>query len=107
MCNRAGPHAVAEVTTTGINYTKLSGPCFIATAAWGSALEPTVGAMRHARDQLLAELPLFAVAADLYGRSGPAAAGALQRATPPGCSPASCWAPSATTAEARRTPAPK
>ena len=79
VCNRPGPHAVAEVTTTAINYTKLSGPCFIATAAWGSALEPTVAAMRRARDQLLGEVPLFAVAADLYGRSGPAAAGVLER----------------------------
>ena len=78
VCNRAGPHAVAEVTTTRINYTQLSGPCFIATAAWGSALEPTVAAMRRARNQLLAEVPLFAVAADLYGRSGPAAAGVLE-----------------------------
>ena len=31
--------------------------CFIATAAWGSALEPTVAAMRRARDQLLADAP--------------------------------------------------
>jgi hypothetical protein len=84
-CNRAGPHAVAELTTTRINYTQLppfnplKGDCFIATAAWGSGLEPTVGAMRRARDQLLAEVPLFAVAADLYGRSGPVAAGVLKR----------------------------
>ncbi len=78
-CNRSGPHVVAEFTTTRINYTQLSGPCFIATAAWGSALEPTVSAMRHARNQLLAEVPLFAVAADLYTRSGPAAAGVLKR----------------------------
>ena len=35
--------------------------------------------MRRARNQLLAEVPLFAVAADLYGRSGPAAAGVLKR----------------------------
>jgi hypothetical protein len=84
-CNRAGPHAVAELDTTRINFTQLpkfnpfKGDCFIATAAWGSALEPTVGAMRRARDQLLAEVPLFAVAADLYGRSGPVAASVLRR----------------------------
>jgi len=35
--------------------------------------------MRRARNQLLAEVPLFAVAADLYTRSGPAAAGVLRR----------------------------
>ena len=42
-------------------------------------MEPTVVAMRRARNRLLAEVPLFAVAADLYGRSGPAAADVLQR----------------------------
>jgi hypothetical protein len=35
--------------------------------------------MRHARDRLLVEVPLFAVAADIYGRSGPAAAAVLRR----------------------------
>jgi hypothetical protein len=35
--------------------------------------------MRQSRDRLLAEVPLFAVAADLYGRSGPAAASVLRR----------------------------
>jgi hypothetical protein len=86
-CNRAGPHAVAEVTTTKINFTQLPPislnpahpQCFIATAAWGSAMEPAVRAMRHARDRLLVEVPLFAVAADIYGRSGPAAAAVLRR----------------------------
>jgi hypothetical protein len=78
-CNRAGPHAVAEITTSKVNYTQLPDGCFIATAAWGSTLEPTVAAMRRARDQLLAEVPLFAVAADLYGRSGPPVAGVLGR----------------------------
>ena len=35
--------------------------------------------MRRARNQLLVEVPLFSVAANLYGRSGPAAAGVLKR----------------------------
>ena len=83
-----------------INYTKLSGPCFIATAAWGSALEPTVAAMRRARDQLLAEVPLFAVAADLYGRSGPAAAGVLRRSDTARVLARQLLGPLATTAEA-------
>jgi hypothetical protein len=78
-CNRPGPHAVAEVTTTRVNYTQLPSGCFIATAAWGSAMEPAVIAMRHARDRLLVEVPLFAVAADLYARSGPAASDVLRR----------------------------
>jgi len=78
-CNRPGAHAVAEMTTTRVNYTQLPSGCFIATAAWGSAMEPSVVAMRHARDRLLAEVPLFAVAADLYGHSGPPAARVLGR----------------------------
>jgi hypothetical protein len=86
-CNRPGPHVVAEVTTTKVNFTQLPPvsldpahpQCFIATAAWGSTLEPAVQAMRRARDRLLGEVPLFAVAADLYGRSGPAAAAVLKR----------------------------
>jgi len=86
-CNRAGAHAVAELTTTRVNYTQLPPvslnpghpQCFIATAAWGSTLEPAVMAMRRARDRLLADVPLFAVAADLYGRSGPPAAAVLRR----------------------------
>ena len=77
-CNLPGPYAVAEVTTTRINFTKLSG-CFIATAAYGSALEPEVEALRTIRDALRPRSALFAVAADLYYRSGPAAAATISR----------------------------
>ena len=79
LCNRPGPPAVAEVTTTAINYTKLSGPCFIATAAWGSALEPQVAALRRARDRLVRESGLFAAATELYYRASPPAADALRK----------------------------
>jgi hypothetical protein len=107
-CNRSGPHAVAEVTTTRVNYTQLPPvslnpahpQCFIATAAWGSALEPTVMAMRRARDRLLADVPLFAVAADLYGRSGPAAAGVLRRSDTARALARQLIGPLGTTAEA-------
>ena len=111
-CNRAGPHAVAELTTTKINFVKLppvsltKAQCFIATAAWGSGMEPTVVAMRRARDQLLAEVPLFSVAADLYGRSGPAAAGVLRRSDTARVLARQMLGPLATTAEAL-TPAKK
>jgi hypothetical protein len=104
-CNRAGPHAVAEVTTTKINYTTLKDHCFIATAAWGSALEPAVAAMRRSRDRLLDEVPLFAVAADLYKRSGPAAAGMIGRSDTARVLARQLLGPLATTAEAI-TPAP-
>jgi hypothetical protein len=105
-CNRPGPHAVAELTTSKIHYTTLppvspfKGQCFIATAAYGSALEPTVSAMRRARDQLLAEVPLFSVAADLYGRSGPAAAAVLRRSDTARVLARQVLGPLATTAEA-------
>ena len=107
-CNRPGPHAVAEVDTTRVNYTKLPAislnpahpQCFIATAAWGSALEPAVMAMRRARDRLLADVPLFAVAADLYGRSGPAAADVLRRSDTARALARQVIAPLGTTAEA-------
>jgi hypothetical protein len=56
-----------------MKFTQLSG-CFVATAAYGSALEPRVAALRHARDRLAPASPLFAAAVDLYYRSGPAAA---------------------------------
>ena len=80
VCNRAGPHAVAEVTTTRVAYTQLSPEmCFVATAAWGSSLAPEVSALRRVRDRLRAESSLFAVATELYARSGPAAADVLRR----------------------------
>jgi hypothetical protein len=78
VCNRAGPHVVGELTTTRVAYTQLSG-CFVATAAWGSALQPQVDALRRARDRLLPESSLFAVATELYYRAGPAAAAVIRR----------------------------
>jgi hypothetical protein len=78
VCNRVGPPAIAELTTTKTSYTQLSG-CFVATAAWGSAMGPEVSAMRLVRDRLRAESSLFAVATELYARSGPAAADVLRR----------------------------
>jgi hypothetical protein len=105
-CNRPGPHAVVELTTSKIHYTTLppvspfKGQCFIATAAYGSALEPTVSAMRRARDHLLTDVPLFSVAADLYGRSGPAAAAVLRRSDTARVLARQVLGPLATTAEA-------
>jgi hypothetical protein len=78
VCNRAGPHAVAEMKTTKVDYTQLSG-CFVATAAWGSPLQSSVAAMRRLRDRLRADAPWFAVMSDLYQRSGPPAAALLGR----------------------------
>jgi len=77
-CNVAGPFAVAELRTTQIHFTKLPG-CFIATAAFGSAMAPEVAALRQVRDALRARSPLFATMTDLYYRSGPAAAAVIAR----------------------------
>ncbi len=78
VCNVVSPFAVAELTTTRTNFTQLSG-CFVATAAWGSALAPQVAALRQVRDRLLGQNALFTAGAELYYRSGPAAAEVLRR----------------------------
>jgi hypothetical protein len=78
MCNVPGPYAVADLTTTRRNFTKLSG-CFIATAAYGSAMEPEVQSLREVRDALRPRSAVLAAATDLYYRSGPAAAAAIAR----------------------------
>jgi len=77
-CAVAGPYAVAKFMTTKINFTKLSG-CFVATAAYGSALSSQVESLRVARDALRRHSRVFATATDLYYRSGPAAAAVIAR----------------------------
>jgi hypothetical protein len=77
-CTPASPIASVTFTTPSVKFTQLTG-CFVATAAWGSALAPDVAAMRNVRDQLRPQSTIFAVAIDLYYRSGPAAAEVLRR----------------------------
>jgi hypothetical protein len=77
-CNVPGPYAVAALTTSRINFTQLSG-CFIATAAYGSALEPEVRVLRAFRDAWRTRSAVLATATDLYYRSGPAAAAVVVR----------------------------
>ena len=77
-CGQASPIATVTFTTPSMKFTQLSG-CFVATAAWGSALAPDVAAMRKVRDRLRPQSTMFAVATDLYYRSGPAAAEVLRR----------------------------
>ena len=71
-------HGVDAVHDAGGGFTKLSG-CFVATAAWGSAMAPDVAAMRQVRDRLRPASTMFAVATDLYYSTGPAAAEVLKR----------------------------
>jgi hypothetical protein len=77
-CKPASPIASVTFKTPAMKFTQLSG-CFVATAAWGSALAPDVAAMRKVRDRLRPQSTMFAVATDLYYRSGPAAAEVLRR----------------------------
>jgi len=78
-CAVVGPYAVSKkFTTTKINFTKLSG-CFVATAAYGSALSSQVESLRVARDAFRRRSQVFAAATDLYYRSGPAAAAVIAR----------------------------
>ncbi len=77
-CNVSGPFAVATLKTTRINFTQLSG-CFVATAAYGSALAPGIQAMRQVRDDLRRRSDLFATAADVYYQAGPAAAALIAK----------------------------
>jgi hypothetical protein len=76
-CGQPSALVTATFTTLAMKYTQLSG-CFVATAAWGSALAPEVEAMRTVRDRLRSRSTMFAVATDLYYRSGPAAAEVLK-----------------------------
>jgi len=78
VCARPGPYAVGTMSTTNINFTKLSG-CFVATAAFGSALEPRVQALRAVRDELRPRSAAFSTAVDLYYQSGPPAAALIAR----------------------------
>jgi Fibronectin type III domain len=78
QCSKSSPTVTFTFTTPTMKFTQLSG-CFVATAAWGSAMAPDVAAMRKVRDRLRPASTMFAVATDLYYRSGPAAAEVLRR----------------------------
>jgi hypothetical protein len=77
-CGQVSSIAVVTFSTPAMKFTQLSG-CFIATAAYGSAMAPDVDAMRRVRDRLRPASTMFAVATDLYYRAGPAAAAVLER----------------------------
>ena len=80
-----GPHAVAELTTT---QDQLHDSCPRSRLRASASSRPRPGDRRWSRrwrrcaapaTSCWPTVPLFAVAADLYGRSGPAAAGVLRR----------------------------
>ena len=77
-CNGQSDIAMVDFTTPTQKFTQLSG-CFVATAAYGSEMEPQVAALRSLRDALRPRSGLVAAAVDLYYRSGPAAAAVIGR----------------------------
>jgi hypothetical protein len=76
-CVKEGPLAQASFTTVAPVYKQLSG-CFVATAAYGSALEPQVAALRQARDVAREKSGFAAVSVGLYERASPPLAGVLR-----------------------------
>jgi hypothetical protein len=74
---KEGPLAQATFTTLAPMFKQLSG-CFVATAAYGSALEPQVAALRRARDLARDRSGFAAVSVGLYERASPPLAGLLR-----------------------------
>jgi hypothetical protein len=77
-CGQTSPLAQFAFTTPATPFKQVEG-CFIATAAWGSALAAQVESLRRARDAVRPGNAVAAVAVDLYYRSGPPAAATLRR----------------------------
>jgi hypothetical protein len=77
-CGQASPLAQVGFDTPSTPFKQVEG-CFVATAAWGSALASQVQGLRRARDRVRPGNVLAAAAIDLYYRSGPPAAAVLRR----------------------------
>jgi len=75
-CVKDGPLAQFTFTTKPPVFKQLSG-CFVATAAYGSALEPQVAALRRVRDRAR-QNGFAAVSVGLYERSSPPVADLLR-----------------------------
>jgi hypothetical protein len=72
------PISFARFETPKVTYQQLSG-CFIATAAFGSDLEPEVDAFRGLRDRAVASTAIAQLGADIYYATAPAAARLIER----------------------------
>jgi hypothetical protein len=76
-CVNEGPLAQTTFTTKSPTFKQLSG-CFVATAAYGSAMEPRVAALRRVRDSARERSGIAAVSVGLYERSSPPLAAVLR-----------------------------
>jgi len=77
-CGQTSAIAQVPFTTAMTQFKKVEG-CFVATAAWGSALASQVQSLRRLRDRVRAGNATAATAVDLYYRAGPPAAEILRR----------------------------
>jgi hypothetical protein len=79
--NRHGPISVAEITTAVRKFATVT-PCFIASAAYGSALASEVSVLRHVRDRYLMSVAPGRALVDAYYTLGPRAAGVIEHRAP-------------------------
>lgn len=75
-CGQPGPAAFTSAVTAKQRFVVLHG-CFIATAAWGSAMAPDVALLRRLRDRVLFASPLGRLAVAAYYALSPPLARAI------------------------------
>ncbi|HJZ84086.1 MAG TPA: CFI-box-CTERM domain-containing protein [Polyangia bacterium] len=77
-CMTTSELRTAQVQTLRKKYTTIEG-CFLATAAWGSSMEPDVLTLRRFRDRLLHPHPIGRALVGLYYQASPPLSHAIAR----------------------------
>lgn len=77
-CQSAAPFTKANVRTTEIDFATVD-PCFVATAAYGTALADEVWVLRRFRDRVLMRSTVGRALVDVYYALGPHAAKIISR----------------------------
>src|SRR4029077_16159621 len=75
-CRNASPIAIAKITTADRQSGAVSA-CFVATAAYGTAMANDVELLRHFRDAMLQSTVIGELAVETYYTFGPAVAGVV------------------------------